>query len=261
MSRNSGFDLATLNPHSSLDIELFLSGYDSLLAEFGLENWHHQTTQTIDGPNWKVAYDGYLDYYHFPSLHRNTFGPNMGNQGNFYGCGPHNHIGRPDATLEEFEHLPDDEWPITRLLSGVWNVFPHAEIAQFGDEILGDEDQTSMYAVSKFPRGGSRSVMISQLFSGDTPETSVTNQIFLMESEPDTELLQKESRAQIDFFRYVVEEEDYSAGFGIQKNLGVGAKTHVLYGENEGGSQRFHQWVDAILETSDEDLPKLFQTG
>jgi hypothetical protein len=38
-------------------------------------------------------------------------------------------------------------------------------------------------------------------------------------------------------------------------------RDHVLFGKNEGGGQRFHQWVDTLLETSDEDLPKLFQTG
>ena len=41
----------------------------------------------------------------------------------------------------------------------------------------------------------------------------------------------------------------------------TGAKEHVLFGRNEAGGHNFHRWVDTILETSDEDLPKLFQTG
>lgn len=237
----AGIIWVTVNPQSTLDINLFLSGYDSLLEQFGFANWTHQHTQTVQGPNWKIAYDGYLDYYHLPILHRNTFGTDIGNQANYYSWGPHTHLGRPDETLAEFADLPDEEWPIERLVNGVWTIFPHVSIASFG--------------------GGGRSVMLSQLFPGDTPETSYTNQIFLMEQEPDTDQLRKEAQEQFDFLKYVVQEEDYATGIAQQKNLNVGARSHVMFGKNEGGGQAFHRWVDDILAASDEDLPKLFQTG
>ncbi|MEQ9452200.1 MAG: aromatic ring-hydroxylating dioxygenase subunit alpha [Pseudomonadales bacterium] len=237
----AGIIWVTVNPQSTLDINLFLSGYDSLLEQFGFANWTHQHTQTVQGPNWKIAYDGYLDYYHLPILHRNTFGTEIGNQANYYSWGPHTHLGRPDETLAEFADLPDEEWPIERLVNGVWTIFPHVSIASFG--------------------GGGRSVMLSQLFPGDTPETSYTNQIFLMEQEPDTDQLRKEAQEQFDFLKYVVQEEDYATGIAQQKNLNVGARSHVMFGKNEGGGQAFHRWVDDILAASDEDLPKLFQTG
>ena len=82
----AGLIWVTLTPNSQLDISLFLSGYDSLLSEFGFDKWHHQKTQRVDGPNWKVAYDGYLDYYHLPILHRETFGTEIGNKANYYSC-------------------------------------------------------------------------------------------------------------------------------------------------------------------------------
>ena len=237
----AGLIWVTLDPKSTLDINLFLSGYDSLLAEFGFDTWHYEKTQRVEGPNWKIAYDGYLDYYHLPILHRETFGADIGNRANYYSWGPHTHIGRPDASYEEFENLPDDEWPTTKMVAGVWTIFPHISIASFG--------------------GGGRSVMISQLFPGDTPETSYTNQIFLMQKEPDTVELKRDAEQQFKFLEYVVQEEDYATGIALQKNLNVGARDHVLFGKNEGGGQRFHQWVDTLLETPDEDLPKLFQTG
>ena len=237
----AGIIWVTVNPGSNLDIGEFLSGYDSLLDQFGFATWHHQHTQTVVGPNWKIAYDGYLDYYHLPILHRNTFGTEIGNQANYYSWGPHTHMGRPDETLAEFDDLADEEWPIERLVGGVWTIFPHVSIATFG--------------------GGGRSVMLSQLFPGDTPETSYTNQIFIMEHAPDTDELKKEAQEQFDFLRYVVQEEDYATGIAQQKNLNVGARSHVMFGKNEGGGQAFHRWVDDILAASDEDLPKLFQTG
>jgi hypothetical protein len=35
----------------------------------------------------------------------------------------------------------------------------------------------------------------------------------------------------------------------------------VLFGRNEGGGQRFHRWVDALLATNDTDLSGLFKTN
>lgn len=237
----AGLIWVTLDPASTLDINLFLSGYDAVLEQFGFSNWHHEKTQRVEGPNWKIAYDGYLDYYHLPILHRETFGADIGNQANYYSWGPHTHMGRPDASWEEFEDQPDDQWPTQRLLSGVWTIFPHVSIASFA--------------------GGGRSVMISQLFPGDTPETSYTNQIFLMEKAPDSPELRREADKQFEFLEYVVAEEDYATGIALQKNLSVGARDHVLFGKNERGGQAFHQWVDTLIETDDADLPKLFQTG
>ncbi len=237
----AGLIWVNLDHDSKLDIEAYLSGYDSLLNEFGFATWHHQHTQVVQGPNWKVAYDGYLDYYHLPILHKDSFGTEIGNRANYYSWGPHTHLGRPDTSLEEIVDQPEEQWPVERLVSGVWTIFPHISIASF--------------------TGGGRSVMISQLFPGDTPETSYTNQIFLMEHAPDTEELKAEAQQQFDFLKYVVQEEDYATGIALQKNLNVGAKSHVLFGRNEGGGQRFHRWVDAVLEASDDELPALFNTG
>ena len=235
---SAGIIWVTLDPNSKLDIKSFLSGYDAMLENFGLSTWHHQHTQTVQGPNWKVAYDGYLDYYHLPILHKETFGADMGNQANYYSWGPHTHMGRPDTHWESYENLPEEEWPTDELVQGVWTIFPHISIASFG--------------------GGGRSIMLSQLFPGKTPETSYTNQIFLMEKEPDTDQLKAEAQQQFDFLKYVVQEEDYATGIALQKNLDVGAKTHVMFGKNEGGGQAFHKWVDKILDASDEELPGLF---
>ena len=234
----AGLIWVTVDPNSELPIEDFLSGYDALLAEFGFKTWHYHSTQRVAGPNWKVAYDGYLDYYHLPILHRETFGTEIGNKANYYSWGPHTHMGRPDETWAEFEDAPEEDWPIERLLTGVWTIFPHISIASFD--------------------GGGRSVMISQLFPGPTPDQSYTNQIFLMEKEPATDQARQEAKDQFRFLEYVVAEEDYATGIAQQRNLRSGAKSHVLFGKNELGGQQFHAWVDRIIDASDDELPGLF---
>lgn len=237
----AGLVWVILNPKATVDIEQFLCGYDEMLSQFGFDTWHLQATQVLEGPNWKVAYDGYLDYYHLPILHGKSFGTDIGHKANYYFWGPHSHLGRPDTYFEQYEDLPPDQWPLPRLLDGVWTIFPHISIASF--------------------QGGGRSVMISQLFPGATPDTSNTIQYYLMEKAPLTDDDKREAKEQFDFLKYVVSEEDYKTGIALQKNLSIGAPEYVLYGKNEGGSQNFHKWVEAIVEASDEELPKLFQTG
>jgi hypothetical protein len=132
----------------------------------------------------------------------------------------------------------EEDWPTEDLTAGVWTIFPHVSIAGFG--------------------AGGRAVMLSQLFPGETPGTSYTVQHYLMAKEPKDEAAVKAARDQLDFLRYVVAEEDYATGLKQQKAMETGAKKHVLFGRNEAGGHNFHRWVDTILETSDEDLPKLF---
>jgi nitrite reductase/ring-hydroxylating ferredoxin subunit len=237
----AGLIWVTLNPKSELDIELFLSGYDELLSHFGFENWHHFASQRVDGPNWKIAYDGYMDLYHLPILHKNTFGPDFPNQAIYYSWGPHQRVAGPARGMEGLLSDNEDEWPTEYLIAGVWTIFPHISIAGF--------------------EGGGRSVMLSQLFPGETPGTSYTIQHYMMEKPPADEAAIKAARDQFDFLKYVVQDEDYATGLKQQKALETRAKEHVLFGRNEEGGHNFHRWVDTIIETSDEDLPKLFQTG
>ena len=49
--------------------------------------------------------------------------------------------------------------------------------------------------------------------------------------------------------------------FRQQVALKNGGRDHVLFGENEGGAQRFHGWVDRLLHTEDADLEALFAAG
>ena len=78
-----------------------------------------------------------------------------------------------------------------------------------------------------------------------------------MEKAPSEEQAEA-ARTQFDFLKYVVQEEDYATGIKQQAALASGGKDYVMFGRNEGGGQRFHQWVDRLIATSDEDLPALF---
>ncbi|MBI1181049.1 MAG: Rieske 2Fe-2S domain-containing protein [Alphaproteobacteria bacterium] len=241
----AGLIWAILDPDSTLDINTFLSGYDKLLEGFGFENWTFFESRTLVGPNWKIAYDGYLDFYHLPVLHADTFGRNIPNKALFYSFGPHTRVNAPSTVLPlpdglnltELEEKDSSEWPTEALMNGVWTIFPHISIATF--------------------YGGARGVMISQLFPGDKVGESFTTQMYLSERKP-TEEEARGLREQFKLLEYVVQHEDYGTGLRQQRALDAGMTENVYFGRNEGGGQVFHGWVQKILDTANDDLNSLF---
>ena len=79
----------------------------------------------------------------------------------------------------------------------------------------------------------------------------------LIEKAPNDEE-QKAADQMFELLGYVVREEDYATGLRQQRALAAGARSHVLFGRNEGGGQRFHRWVEHLLGTSDAELASAF---
>ncbi len=243
----AGLIWVTLDPGSKLPIEDFLCGYDALLENFGFADWHLFDSRQLDGPNWKTAYDGYLDFYHLPVLHANTFGSDFFNRANFFGWGPHQRLSSPSVNAQktgstetvDLSAMDEADWPIDALLQGVWTIFPHISIASF-------------YG------GGGRGALISQLIPGATVGESVTTQFYVMEHEPTDEAVRQGARDQFDFLKIVVADEDYATGRRQQHALQSGMMEHVLFGRNERGGQVFHQWVARLMAASDDELLGIF---
>ena len=231
VSERAGLVLVTLTPGDGLDADTFLAGYDAVLEAQGLADCFVVGRQRIEGPNWKIAFDGYLDFYHLPVLHRETFGPRMPNRALYDAFGPHQRMSFPLEGADETE-----EPSLAALCEGVWTVFPNLSLATDPGPIF----------------------MVSQLFPGAGPGESVTHQTFFSRVAPDARIEEK-ARRTMAFMQRVVRDEDYRMGERIQRSLRTGALEHVLFGRNEGGGQRFHAWVDALLETEDPELPALFE--
>lgn len=211
---------------AAFDLDTFLCGYGEMLEHLGLAECTFVGSQLAQGPNWKLAYDGYLDFYHLPILHKSTFGSDYSNKTINDAWGPHQRNVQPDDRLLPLDDLPESEWPTRMMAGGVWTVFPHVSVAGFD--------------------AGGRLYMISQLFPGATPETSVTIQNFLATFEPDDEQRSMIDK-QMDFLLHVVRDEDYYTGLRIQRAVKTGAKAEFIFGRNEGPCQRFHGWVEDLV--------------
>ncbi len=237
VAERAGLIFVVLRPeapgHEAVDIDTFLQGYDKLLEHLGLDECFVVGRQSVEGPNWKVAYDGYLDFYHLPILHKDSFGSKIPNKAVYDAWGPHQRVGMPIPGMEALEALDEDDWPLDGMTAGVWTIFPHISVASFD--------------------AGGKLYMLSQLFPGSTPDESVTHQIFLSPVAPDAEH-QAKIDEQMAFLKNVVRDEDYYTGKRIQRSIKTGAKKEVLFGRNEGGGQRFHTWVEALIHTDDANL-------
>jgi phenylpropionate dioxygenase-like ring-hydroxylating dioxygenase large terminal subunit len=241
IAERAGLIWVTLSPDSKLDFDAFFAGYDEMLEFCDFASLNHFGTRILAGPNWKISFDGYVDFYHLPILHKNTFGPDMSPDALFHRVGPHQRVTGPRGNWAKLEGRPTSEWPESVLTGGVWSVFPHGSIAGFEIE-------------------GHKIYQVARVFPGATADESVTYLDFIS-TAPKTEEFIAAANKQIAFLENVVRDEDYATGLKIQRTVKTGAKKDLIFGRNEGGAQYVHGWLDALLVTADEDLNDLFRNG
>lgn len=241
----AGLIWAILNPASPHDPATMLGGIDDLIAGFDLANWTRIESRTLHGPNWKLAFDAHLEFYHVPVLHRETFGPERSNRAFYFAQGPHQRViapqGRPGSVAPDdlygLGRLPAPHEPIDPLLMGEWILFPGTSI-------------------NTFYIGGIRCVLVSIVVPGSKVGTSTTTQTFLAEAAPDdaTRAAMGEMCA---FLAHVVGDEDLPTSAFQQKAMATGLVGEVRFGRNEGGLQHFHTWLDRVIAADDAALAEL----
>lgn len=245
VSERSGLIWAILEPASPHDPADLLGGIDALIAGFGLAGWTHVTSSILHGPNWKLAFDAHLEFYHVPVLHRETFGPDRSNRAFYFSQGPHQRViapqGRPGTTARDdlyaLGRVPMAGDPVDPLLMGEWILFPGVSINTF------------------YPNG-QRGVLLSIVVPGADVGTSTTTQTFLAEDEPDAPT-RKAMEDLAGFLAHVVGDEDLPTSAFQQQVFGTGLVDVVRFGRNEGGLQHFHRWLDRLLDAGDAELPAL----
>ncbi len=224
----AGFVFAILTPGAELDLEGWLYGYGPVLEALGMADMHVYTEREVAGPNWKVAYDGYVDAYHLDKLHRTTLGTDfMGNVAAEDAFGPHQRLVFPQRSIEQLRDQPESTWGAWGHLGAVHTIFPHVSIAG----------------------GPGIPTMVSQLFPGPTPDRSRTIQTHVVPKPLETDEERTIMNGVVDFLERVVREEDYATGLGIQAALDSGANDAFVFGRNEPCNQNFHRWVERIAAT------------
>ena len=221
-AERAGLIWGVLTPGVSFGIDDWLEGMLEPLAGLRLDSWQIYTQRDLPGPGWKVALDGYLEVYHHDSVHGRTVGKHtVGNLLVWDTFGPHQRLVFGRRTLGELRDQPESDWEPENHIRRVHSVFPNLSISG----ILGDH------------------CLVSQVFPGPTPDTTITRQTVLCATLPETD----EEREAADTFSAMtlqaVQDEDYQIGFGIQAAIRSGANTEFLFGRNEPAVQHYHRWV------------------
>lgn len=232
----AGMIFVILTPGLEVDAKAWLGGMYEDFAALRLEDWYYHKSREMRGANWKVAYDGYLEGYHFAAAHKDTVAPRSpSNRAHYEGFGPHIRLGFPQKSIVDLKGLPRDEWgrhendgyDFIRMLFPNFALFLAPEMCQF-----------------------------AQLFPGDAPNTNVTIMNYVFPTKPETDEEMQKLDEMCDFFYNVVEEEDYFLGLKVQNGLESGAMTHQTFGRNEPGNQFFHKWIEYYLdETGQTPMP------
>lgn len=223
VGERAGIVFVGLDRDAEFDLDSWLDpALVELLDGLGLADCFHHSTRVLEGPNWKVVVDGYLEGYHFASLHRTTvFRTNLSNMAAFDAWGPHQRNAFALRPIAEAASAPPDEWDPRRCVGAIYWLFPGLAIA-----------------------GGWREqVAVSFVFPGDTPTSSWTEQHILLRHEPADDEERKSADHTRDWFHDVVLDEDYGAGFGVQRGLAAMADEDFVFGRNEPGVQHFHRAV------------------
>ena len=220
----AGMIFVVLTPDAPLDVDQF---YGSMLDDFeaaDLAHWTFLGSRVIEGANWKIAFDGYLEGYHFATLHPKTIHPRTpSNVTHYEACGPHLRIGFPQVGIRALREVPREQWnsrenqgfDYVRILFPNVSAFLAPEIAQ-----------------------------IAQLFPGPTPDQNRTVLLYARREPPRDDADRAALDQMINFLRDVTYQEDYVLGLKIQQGLQSGAHESIVFGKNERGNQYFHEYVE-----------------
>lgn len=223
----AGMIFVILTPGLPIDVATFLGGMLDDLAGLEFEKWHFLGTRDIFGANWKVAFDGYVEGYHFAAAHSQTVAPRThSNLAKYDYFGPHMRIAWAQRGIGELRGLARDDWG-TRENQGY------------------DFTRTIFPNVSIFlaPEMG----QIAQLLPGPRPAENRTILNYICREKPADDAALAHVDEMCRFFGDVTYEEDYLLGLRIQKGLESGARDHVIFGRNECGNQHFHRWLDQYM--------------
>ena len=221
----SGFIWVCLNPDIKYNLDEWMSGFDTELDDIDLKNWHLFSTIKLDGPRWKICWDGYLDGYHHHMVHPETVGKNtMVNLIAHDTFGPHQRFAFGLKNINELSNIEEKDWEPENHIRLIHSVFPNGSVSAIQNQHC----------------------LVSIVFPTPDLQGTITNQYILCLKEPKTDKEIKEAKDFAKLATVAIEEEDYPMNFMIQDTINSKANTEFMFGKNEPIQQHYHQWIDKL---------------
>ena len=221
----SGFIWACLNPDIKYDLNQWMNGFDAELDDIDLENWHLFKSIKINGPMWKICWDGYTDGYHHHMVHPETVGKNtIVNLIAHDTYGPHQRFAFGLKNIDELSDIEEKDWEPENHLRLIHSVFPNSSISAIQNEHC----------------------LVSIIFPSPDLQETVTTQYILCLNEPKTKEEIKKAEEFAELSRAAIIDEDYPINFKIQESIHSKANTEFLFGKNEPIQQHYHNWIEKL---------------
>ena len=221
----SGFIWACLNPDIKYDLNQWMNGFDAELDDIDLENWHLFKSIKINGPMWKICWDGYTDGYHHHMVHPETVGKNtIVNLIAHDTYGPHQRFAFGLKNIDELSDIEEKDWEPENHLRLIHSVFPNSSISAIQNEHC----------------------LVSIIFPSPDLQETITTQYILCLKEPKTKEEIKKAEEFAELSRPAIIDEDYPINFKIQESIHSKANTEFLFGKNEPIQQHYHNWIEKL---------------
>ena len=191
----SGFIWVCLNPDIKYNLDEWMSGFDSELDDIDLKNWHLFRSIKLNGPRWKICWDGYLDGYHHHMVHPETVGKNtIVNLIAHDTFGPHQRFAFGLKNINELSDIEEKDWEPENHLRLIHSVFPNSSISAIQNQHC----------------------LVSIVFPTPDLQGTITSQYILCLKEPKTNQEIKEAEEFAKLASVAIEDEDYPMNFMIQ---------------------------------------------
>jgi phenylpropionate dioxygenase-like ring-hydroxylating dioxygenase large terminal subunit len=208
-----------------IDIESVLCGLAPQFEEWGFETGLAAPAihePVVTSSNWKLAVDGYLEPYHFASLHRTTVARyNNSNQATFDAYGPNAMSGFLGRKIDELGSIPEVDWPLMRHVQLIYTLFPNVILSVMQDH-----------------------VEYSQIMPGTTVDTNIMHHLYFRYPEWDAEEVHAKRFLNT---QWILTEEDIPMAEEVHRNLRTGGLPTLVFGRNEPALQHHHRSIEAAL--------------
>jgi phenylpropionate dioxygenase-like ring-hydroxylating dioxygenase large terminal subunit len=223
-TETAGIVLVRLEGSDSIDGQAWIAGMSDELTEYALDGYHPlETRVTRHAMNWKLMQDTFLEAYHIPFLHRETFAPILRQDQVWDSWGPHSRNVGPRRDISELADQGPEEWDLPRHAVIGYNIFPNVNLTYGSDHFV-------LFRI--YPVGVDHCYAEVTWYAPEQPKS---------EGEWD------HWRRTIDFAYRVTEDEDFATQDRVQENLRSGALKSLVFGRNEPALIHYHRSLDRMV--------------
>ncbi len=221
----SGFIWVCINPDSKPNLSNWLQGFDEEINEIGLDSWYLYEQRILDGPSWKICWDGYLDGYHHHMVHPETVGKNtIVNLIAHDTYGPHQRFAFGKKNINELQKVDEVNWEPEEYIRLIHSGFPNLSISAILNQFC----------------------LVSMIYPTKDLEKTITIQNILSLNKPSTKEEIKAAEEFSELTLKAVKDEDYIMNFKIQDGINSKGNDKFMFGKNEPIQQHYHNWIDKL---------------